>query len=177
MVPKGSLRGGPSRHRGLANSNLLQPLLFSSATLAPSPSPQPQPKTTFLGNPDTGHWRSERGIAYLKLRPVEFGAMDLGAGNDSGNPGTQASDKMTYLETGTARNWALGTGNQELGARNWGAIGENFIPLSGSWLLRFFRGARFACVRAIFCGKRRYLRGILGVLFRNPQFHEARAQF
>ena len=29
----------------------------------------------------------------------------------------------------------------------------------------FFRGARFACGRAIFCGKRRYLRGILGVLF------------
>ena len=116
VVPKGSLRGGPSRHRGLANSKVLQPLLFSSATLAPSPSPQPQPKTTFLGNPDTGHWRSERGIAYLKLRPVEFGATDLGAGNDSGNSGTQASDRMTYLETGTARNWALGTGNQELGA-------------------------------------------------------------
>ena len=33
----------------------------------------------------------------------------------------------------------------------------------------FFRGARFACGRAIFCGKRRYLRGNLGVLFGDSQ--------
>ena len=100
--------------------------------------------------PGTG--RSELGIAYLKLRPVEFGATDLGAGNDSGNSGTQASDKMTYLETGTARNWALGTGNQELGAGNWGAIGENFIPLSGSWLLRFPRAERLSGPRLVVRG-------------------------